>query len=501
MAPLPRLSRLAPLLRRHGIGLGAVLLGTLLGAVVLTDATMDFTRPENLMSLYYDALGESLLEGRFDVPPKAIGPEAYLIDGRTYGYFGPTPAVLRLPLNALFPSMRGHWTRPMMLASAALTLLATYLLLQKARRAASRGTGRFERRPLRQYLDGFFVLCAAMGTSLVFIQHSPVIYHEALIQGVMWALWSFFWLLHYQETGAPAALFACLVCALASFQARSSVGAGPLVALGVLLLAMALQLPRARVLERQATEGPTGEAVRTPSLEPLVPGLPYRRLLRHLVSITLAAGLSVSALMYKNMKVFGSLSGAPPYHLHILLMNEPERLARTDGGHFVQPINLRTILYNYLHPLHFSFHRPFPFFFPLRENQIRLFPETRMDHLESFFSLTGINTFWCVIAVLGLVLALRPQLAQRPELARFRIALLGAAAGGGAIFMVACITQRFLHDLYPFLIVAGAVGLQGFIALCRRSRWARAGVPVLVLLALYTCYANIAASMIMGRWE
>ena len=505
VAPAPRLehlrSRLIALLGRHAMGLGAVLVGTLLGAVVLTDATMDLTRPPKTLGFYYDALGDSLLQGRFDVPPQAIGSEAYLIEGRTYGYFGPTPAVLRLPLNALFPAMRGRWMRPMMLAATASTLLATYLLLQQARRAASRGAGRFERRPLRQYLDGLFVLCAATGTSLVFIQHSPVLYHEALIQGVAWALWSFFWLLHYQERGAPAALFASLGCALASFQARGSVGAGPVLALGVFVLAMVLRLPRARALERQGAGVPGGEAVPPPSPASLVPALPYRRLLWHTVSIALVAGLSLAALLYKNVEVFGSLSGAPPYHRHVLLMNDPARLARTDGGHFVQPGNLRTTLYNYLHPGHFDFRPPFPFFFALHEREVRFFPETRLDHREPFFSLTGINTFWCVIAVLGGVLALRPQLVQRPELARFRIVLLGAAAGGGALFMVACITQRFLHDLYPLLIVAGAVGLQGFVALCRHSRWARASVPVLVLLALYTCYANIAASLSIGRWD
>src|SRR5947208_1537184 len=72
---------------------------------------------------YYDAQARSILQGRLDVPPAAIGFEAFVRDGKSYGYFGIAPALLRMPLLLLFPHMDGHWSRLMMLIGAWLSML------------------------------------------------------------------------------------------------------------------------------------------------------------------------------------------------------------------------------------------------------------------------------------------------------------------------------------------------------------------------------------------
>src|SRR5947207_7117196 len=53
----------------------------------------------------YDAQARSLRSGRWDVAPEAIGEEAFIRDGKHYGYFGFVPAVPRMALNALFPAL------------------------------------------------------------------------------------------------------------------------------------------------------------------------------------------------------------------------------------------------------------------------------------------------------------------------------------------------------------------------------------------------------------
>src|SRR4051812_15729611 len=88
---------------------------------------------------YYDALAGNLLHGRLDVPLDAIRGEAFIRDGRYYGYFGVAPALLRLPLRFLLPSLNGRWSRAFMLIACGLNVLFAYrtvLLLQAA------GTGR-----------------------------------------------------------------------------------------------------------------------------------------------------------------------------------------------------------------------------------------------------------------------------------------------------------------------------------------------------------------------
>jgi hypothetical protein len=37
---------------------------------------------------FYDAQALSMIDGRFDVPPAAIGDEAFIFQGKAYGYFG-----------------------------------------------------------------------------------------------------------------------------------------------------------------------------------------------------------------------------------------------------------------------------------------------------------------------------------------------------------------------------------------------------------------------------
>ena len=62
---------------------------------------------------FYDYQADAWLHGRWDVPEPALGGEAFVVDGKIYGYFGPTPALLRLPLVALGVAF-GKLTRPLM---------------------------------------------------------------------------------------------------------------------------------------------------------------------------------------------------------------------------------------------------------------------------------------------------------------------------------------------------------------------------------------------------
>src|SRR5438132_6222343 len=66
---------------------------------VVTDGEWNFFPRPGYMEEFYDAQAQSLLQGRIDVPAQAIDREAFVRQGKFYGYFGPTPALLRLPLE------------------------------------------------------------------------------------------------------------------------------------------------------------------------------------------------------------------------------------------------------------------------------------------------------------------------------------------------------------------------------------------------------------------
>ncbi len=93
----------APAPTRHGrdtrwarwiVALG---IPTAIFAIVVTRGFRPWTEQPQ-QSRFYENQAESILHGHIDVPPRAIDPDGIVIDGKFYGYFGPTPALLRLPV-------------------------------------------------------------------------------------------------------------------------------------------------------------------------------------------------------------------------------------------------------------------------------------------------------------------------------------------------------------------------------------------------------------------
>ncbi len=80
---------------------------------------------------FYDALAHSLWHGRMDVPRAAISGEEFKHDGKSYGYFGPAPALPRMILDVIIPPMYGRWSRISMIAGGLVhILLAAAILLR-----------------------------------------------------------------------------------------------------------------------------------------------------------------------------------------------------------------------------------------------------------------------------------------------------------------------------------------------------------------------------------
>src|SRR5690606_10232791 len=77
---------------------------------------------------FYDAQARSLFNGRLDVPPEVVGFEGFLIDGKTYIYFGPFPSLLRMPLLAVTDRFDGRLTTLSMLAATAVLAWAGFRL-------------------------------------------------------------------------------------------------------------------------------------------------------------------------------------------------------------------------------------------------------------------------------------------------------------------------------------------------------------------------------------
>src|SRR3982074_3778692 len=59
----------------------------------------------------YDSQADHFLRGDVGVDVRAISSEAMIVNGKVRMYFGPFPALLRIPLNFAYPEGRGKWSR------------------------------------------------------------------------------------------------------------------------------------------------------------------------------------------------------------------------------------------------------------------------------------------------------------------------------------------------------------------------------------------------------
>src|SRR4030095_6070133 len=73
-------------------------------AWLVTQGTFDWDEREVLGSAY-DSLARSLRHGSAEVSPEDISLEAWRVGGRTFMYFGPFPALLRILPDPLPPSL------------------------------------------------------------------------------------------------------------------------------------------------------------------------------------------------------------------------------------------------------------------------------------------------------------------------------------------------------------------------------------------------------------
>ncbi|MFM8305471.1 MAG: hypothetical protein ACKOA9_14455, partial [Actinomycetota bacterium] len=214
-----------------GVAASAVFARTMFGG------SFDPLVPEALGGVY-DAQARSLFHGHWDVPKLAVTFERFTVGGRYYTYFGPWPAILRMPVLALTDAFDGRLSRlSMFLAFMVLVGFSGRIAWQA--RVAVRGD-----RPVgwRSFIAAAgFVFVVGCGSSALFLASRAYVYHEAILWATAWTVASFSFVVAYLARGRGWSLVgACLTATLAMLS-RPSVGLGPVIALALLLAVRVVQ--------------------------------------------------------------------------------------------------------------------------------------------------------------------------------------------------------------------------------------------------------------------
>ncbi len=329
--------------------------------------------------------------------------EGFLIDGRTYLYYGPLLAVVRVPVALFGDLMFGRLTRLSMLAGYVVWCTAAFRLLQAAHPQRWEGS-----RASARWRTGIF-MAAVAASPMLFLASWVSVYHETEMWAAAFVLATVVAAIVWTRQPTPRRGVIAAAWAAAALLTRFPVGVGAAAAVAVAAVVVARRRPRA-----------------------VVP----------------AAGIVVAAVathMTLNVARFGSLLHLPADR-QVLTLDDPERAAwfAGNGNSFFGLRFLPTTLAHYVRPDTVAFERLVPF---IRFGRPAVdYADYPLETTQPAASLTATATALVVLAVIGLVFIIR----RRQWL---WLALTGAAAVGAVpTLMIGFIANRYLADLLPALV-------------------------------------------------
>lgn len=386
---------------------------------------------------FYDEQAHAFLRGELHVPAEVAGPEGFLIDGKTYLYYGPLLALARLPL-VLF----GHWadrriSAPSMVLAFFVACTLTWHLAWRVGRLLGGITARRAT-----------VLVAAVAASPAL---SLAGWNSVYDETEMWAFALFLATaiaaLRLWEQPSRRATIVAVGLGTAAILTRSSVGIGALVAVGLVGLLL------------------------------------WRRHRRASVAVAAGAFGGLLLSMAVNLAKFGTLLDLPADR-QLLSLQDPTRAAwfAGNGGSFFSPRFLPTTVVQYLRPDTVEFERLVPFvrFGPLATEYGSYPLETNTPSS----SLTASATLLFLLAVVGVWVIVRRR--SLPMAALF----VGAVVAAVPSFLIGFVANRYLTDMLPALVVPAAAALAVIARPPRLSL--RAAQVTAVVLVGWGVWVNVA---------
>lgn len=381
----------------------ALILGALLWLFTTTGGRHVFVN--DMLGEAFDSQAEHLLRGDAGVSGDAIRHEVMIVNGRSYMYFGPFPAFVRMPLNYFYPKGHGQWSRVSGFFAGMIALAAFAGLVKRALRS-SHLSPRW-----RNWVGNICLVGFAFGSPLLLLMGDVSIYHEAILWALAWSLSALYFAGRARRREGAAlirSLLAFSFCAGAALLSRVTFGA-PLVLITALL---ALNL--------------LGRANR----------------IRNLAALFLPLGAGVLFFLLLNYAKFGSpTSSGFEYYI-----NSVQREFARKHGLF----NLERVPYSFAD--YFILRRPeyqplAPFLKSARIyfNHPDLYV---MPFTETYSSLVWSSAWITMGALIGIGFLLRPKSSDGMDRA---IAVILLAQVLGVMSFIG-LAQRYTAEFFPFLV-------------------------------------------------
>jgi hypothetical protein len=417
----------------------------------------DLTGGGSRYSQFFDVQARALLHGNWAVPKDSLGVEAFVIHGRSYMYFGPLPALLRMPILAFTHALDGRLTAPSLLLAWLVTGLFTSLLVWRVR-LVLRGPASVSR--AESISIGVLIATIMSGSVLLFLSALPWVYNEDMAWGIATGIAALFALLGVLERPSTRRVVVAGALTLAATLSRSTIGWGVVIA--VALAAMWFASGRG--------------------------GVERRRWWRPVLGVGIIP-LTIGCII--NWIKLGVLFGIPMSAQVFTRLNAHRRQVLAANGGRLWSINfLPSTIWAYFRPTGLRLTPVFPFI-TLPAVPSGAVTSAMLDQTYRTASLPMSMPLLFLLGCGGLIVAFRRRAPR--EVGPVRIVLLGAGAAAAAIFLWGYIADRYLSELMPVVIVASIVGL---VELWRRldtkgPRPRRRALLAIAILGVFGIVANL----------
>lgn len=378
-----------------------LVLGILLWIVVMTGGRQVFVK--ELLGGAYDSQADHLLRGDPGVDGDAIGWEAMIVNGKTRMYFGPFPALFRIPLNFVYPAGKGSWSRISGFCAGMVAIFGVAGLVRMSLLSS-------QLTPLWRNLIAYACLAGLVfGSPLLLLLGNLSLYHEAIAWALAWALAAVYFACRSRKAEGAAltrSLLGFSFCVAAAFLSRVTFGAP------FFLIAPLLAL---RLLRKDQ--------------------------IHNLVALFLPMGLGLISYLVLNYAKVGNFRGMDlNYHI-----NQEQREFAQKHGLF-RPERIPYSFANYFFLRRPELQHDFPF---IRTGRAPFNHPTLFVHpfTQTYSSLLWCSSWILLGAMMGVIFLLQPKYTDGLDRAIAAVLLVQVVA----ILSYMGVEQRYAAEFYPFL--------------------------------------------------
>jgi hypothetical protein len=340
-----------------------------------------------------------------------------------------------------------------MVADYASALVAAYLILLACMRRTleTRAMPAFRTGITRIQVPGWlttlYIFTIGLGSTVFYLGSRAYVYHEAILCGVSFSLWSTWCALNSLQDSRRRWSWLAVIFGLLAIHARPPIG------LFALTFVVAVSVVR---------------ALRAWRFSPLVAAA--------------AAVLAIASFNGVSYLKFRTFEGCP---LRLNVQYTPEKLAVLGNKNF-HVSNLRFNSAAYLFIPSASIRREFPFIF-LEFIDRKQYPESRMAYRDATLAIPYAMPSLTLLAVAGVVLLRRSAPTVRDAITLLWLSALPLTL---AMLTAVAVTQRYTGDFCVFLIPAAAAGTVAIASLTSRWRlWFVAAIAAATFVATLLQFA------------